>query len=125
MLTDVQILSFRIFRGQAEAEDVGTRVRYCQGSLDIKDELRQYLDHRLGAMAVAGASSLLPRFLSLPHWPILKANRLTDSVYEPQHASMGEENGSTPLWSWPATSGFGSGALPFLVAQWPSGKSQI
>ena len=70
MLTDVQILSFRIFRGQAEAEDVGTRVRYCQGSLNIKDELPQYLDHRLGAMAVASASFLFPHFLSLLQWPI-------------------------------------------------------
>lgn len=57
LLTDVQILSFRIFRGQAEAGDIGTRVRYCEGSLNIKDELPQYLDHRLGAMAVASTSS--------------------------------------------------------------------
>lgn len=58
-LIEEQILSFRIFRGQGEAGEVGTRVRYYQGSLNVKEEIPQYLDHRLGAMAVASALSLL------------------------------------------------------------------
>ncbi|KAJ5160983.1 uncharacterized protein N7482_007987 [Penicillium canariense] len=33
------ILSFRIFRGQAEAGKVRTRVHYYQGSLNVKDEI--------------------------------------------------------------------------------------
>jgi hypothetical protein len=100
-LIEEQILSFRIFRGQGEAGEVGTRVRYYQGSLNVKEEIPQYLDHRLGAMAVASALSLLLDLVSFSIGRRFVSNLLLDSVYESQHASTSEEDGSTPLRSWP------------------------